>query len=262
MVLKPPSAEDAKQTFIEKVQDPIFAYLISFLILYLDVAIHFITRKNLLQFRFSDIENSIPIGKVIVAIPPYFLILYMAPKVHFWLKYACVSSHLDWILEKLFPNSWGSYTLKVISKSDIILLQDVKSYALRKNEQVLYQFVLSEEQRDSVLWKMASICLAFWVLTIVEMSFRGFLLNDLFSHYIPKSIGAVNTTLLQIFVFILAICQIFIQLGPPHTGWVYLPAHPLSEEKEKRLQDAEKAKMEQYNLKLKAARPNVGRPGE
>ena len=212
MEFKPPSAEAAKQTFIEKVQDPIFAYLISFLILYLDVAIHFITQKNLLDFRFSEIEKSIPFGKVLVAIPPYFLILYMAPKVRFWLQCACVSLHLNWILEKLFRNSWGYRFSKFVLESRLITLDDVKSYALRKNEQVLYQFVLSAETRDDLTWKMASICLAFWALTIVEMSFPGLLLNDLFSQYIPKIIGAAYTVVLQIFVFIFALCQIFIQL--------------------------------------------------
>jgi hypothetical protein len=48
-----------KRTFIEKVQDPVFSFLISFFILYLDVAVHFITGKNLLDFRFSGIEKSI-----------------------------------------------------------------------------------------------------------------------------------------------------------------------------------------------------------
>jgi hypothetical protein len=133
MEFKPPSAEDAKQTFIEKVQDPIFAFLISFLILYLDVAIHFITQKNLLDFRFLEIEKSIPIGKVLVAIPPYFLILYAAPKVRFWLMCACSSLHLDWVLEKLFPKSWGRHDLiKFSQESRVINLDDVKSYALRK----------------------------------------------------------------------------------------------------------------------------------
>jgi hypothetical protein len=135
-----------------------------------------------------------------------------------------------------------------------------------RNEQVLYHFVLSAEKSDDDTWKMASICLAFWALTIVEMSFPGLLLNDLFSQYIPKIIGPTMTILLQVFVFFFALCQIFIQLGPPETGWVYLPDHPLSEEKEKKLQDAQKAKMERDEMKQqlmeKAARLNERRPGD
>jgi hypothetical protein len=193
MEFKPPSAEDARRT-LEKIQDPVFTFLISFLVLYVDVAIHFITGKNLLDVTSSDIAKDIPIGKVLVAIPPYFLILYVAPKVHFWLKYISYESHLKWILEKVFPRSWGRHDLIEFSRnSRVINLDHVKSYALRKNEQVLYNFVLSQEERDGVTWKLASICLAFWALVIVEMSCSGLLLNDLFSQHLPKIIGAAYT---------------------------------------------------------------------
>jgi hypothetical protein len=83
MELKPPSVEDVRKTFLEKVQDPNFFFVISFLFLYLDIAVFRITGKNLLDFKFSENEKSIPIGAVLVAIAPYYLILYLAPKVRF-----------------------------------------------------------------------------------------------------------------------------------------------------------------------------------
>jgi hypothetical protein len=237
------------------------------LVLYLDVAVYFITGKNLLDFRFSEIEKSIPIGRVFVAIAPYFLILYVAPKVRFWFQCVCISLRLNWILAKVFPGSWNPRNIiNLIQDPSMVFLKDLKHYALRKNEQVLYHYVLSEEERDNAIWKMVSISFAFWALTIVEMSFPGLLLNDIFSQRLPEIIGAANTILLQVFVFIFALCQVFIDLAAPECGWVYLPDHPLSEKKEKELQDPQKAKWEredmQRKLMEKAQRQNEGRPGD
>jgi hypothetical protein len=98
---------------------------------------------------------------------------------------------------------------------------------------------------------MASICFAFWVLTIVEISCPGLLLNGLFSQHLPEVIGTANRALLQLIVFIFAFCQIFIALAPPGFGWVYLRDHPLSEENEKEIQAAQKAKNERAEMQTK-----------
>jgi hypothetical protein len=172
MEFKPPSAEDVRKTFLEKAQDPKYFFLISSLFLYLDIAISYITGQNLIDFRFSEIEKSIPIGKVVCTIAPYFLILYLAPKVRFWLQCICVDLRLNWILEKIPGSGWNHSELTELRQdSRVVSLGELKRYALIHNQQVLYNFVLAQEEIKDALWKIASLSFAFWILAIVDVYF-------------------------------------------------------------------------------------------
>jgi hypothetical protein len=174
MELKPPSVEDVRKTFLEKVQDPNFFFIISFLFLYLDIAVFRITGKNLLDFKFSENEKSIPIGAVLVAIAPYFLILYLAPKVRFWLQCACRELRLNSIF------GWFSSHWKEDDSRDLYLdtrfatLEEVEQYALRHNEQILYQLVLSRKEGKQAIWNMEAMRFAFWILVVSKSIFLDF----------------------------------------------------------------------------------------
>jgi hypothetical protein len=97
----------------------------------LDVAALVITGKNLTYFRFSEIEQSIPIGTVIIALLPYFLILSFLSKLQFWLSHC---------FAHVFHRPGEEWWREILDEPRFISISDVREYALRNNEEVLYQF--------------------------------------------------------------------------------------------------------------------------
>jgi hypothetical protein len=137
MPLSPP--EDVRKMFFEKAHESEFGFVLSFLILYLDIAAFVITGKNLLSFRFSYIEQSIPIGKMIVALLPFFLILPLLSKVRFRLR------------------MWRRMEFR--DDTDRVYIGEIWLYAARKNEKVRYDLALSKwenignrERRETLIF--------------------------------------------------------------------------------------------------------------
>jgi hypothetical protein len=217
------NAEDVKKTFFEK--DPAFFFLISFFILYLDVAVFVITGANLLDFKFSEIGNSIPIGKVLLAIPPYFLILYIAPKLRSFLQ------------RKIPPLGYPGLREQIrtmIDDSDVVSLHKAEDYALATRDQVLYHYIHSRRESLDNIDTKASIRFAFWIMTIWEVSQPGLVLHELLSRVANDStilwIIFVPGSFWWVVVLVFCVVQFILTIRPfdRFEMLTSLPKHPLT----------------------------------